>query len=416
MAITFADVLRRSGGKAPGVAHTRAVLVMAWIAFGSVRLTNGLAGAVLSPLWIVPFVAVPGLFAVLGFCLAQAAADQSAREFVLDRVRRAGPALLVAVSASALVLGPLATTDSLRAYVSDPAFAQYFLNLVGWPRFELPGVFEFNDYSGVVNEALWLPPFFAIVALSALAAMRSRKPRWLALAGASVTLAVYLVGEIAGLNPSPTGSVFRNSFVANGLAAVFAGQCGILCFLWRDRLPVGPASLAGPIIALGAVALLGGPNLAELPGAPFAIALLAGAGALAAAALRLPGVSWIAARAAPVLLGAMLFSFPLQQLAADLGPGRQSAVINLALSLPVAVALAWALHWITVRTGLSSARAEPEFGELAPALPDIHRLRFWRNLFRQAAAGIGVAVAVAIIGLIVILVTIAAFQRDPIGV
>ena len=415
MAITFADVLRRSGGKAPGVAHTRAVLVMAWIAFESVRLTNGLAGAVLSPLWIVPFVAVPGLFAVLGFCLAQAASDRSTREFVLDRVRRAGPALLVAVSASALVLGPGATTNSLRAYLSDPAFAQYFLNLVGWPRFELPGVFEFNDYSGVVNEALWLPPFFAIVALSALATMRSRKPRWLALAGASVTLAVYLAGEVAGLTPSPTGSVFRNSFVANGLAAVFAGQCGILCFLWRDRLPVGPAALLGPIGALGAVALFGGPNLVELPGAPLAIALLAGAGALAALALRLPG-SWVAGRAAPVLLGAMLFSFPLQQLAVDLGPGRQSAVINLALSLPVAVVLAWALHWISVRTGLAPARPEPDFGELAPALPDFRRPRFWRNLFRQAAAGIGVAVAVATIGLIVILITIAAFQRDPVGV
>lgn len=415
MANTFANVLRKTGGKAPGVAHARAVLVFAWIAFQSVRVTNGLAGAVTSPLWIVPFVAVPGLFAVLGFCLAQAAADRPARDFVLDRVRRAGPVLLVAVMASALVLGPVMTTDGLRAYFADPAFARYFLNLAGWPGFELPGVFEFNDYSGVVNEALWLTPCFGIVVVTALAAMRSRRPHWLALAAASVTLAVYLAGEVAGLIPSPAISVFRNSFVASGLAAIFAGQCGILCYLWRDRLPVGWAVLAGPLIALAAVALLAGPGIIELPGAPFAIALLAAAGALAGSAQRLPGL-WIAARVAPVLHGAMLFTFPLQQMAANLGLGRQSAVINLAVSLPVAAALAWALHWITTRIGLYPERAEPDFGEIAFSLPELRGPRFWRNLYRQAAAGLGVAVAVATIGLIVILITIAALRSDPVGV
>jgi len=409
-------VLRKTGGKAPGVAHTRLLLVVAWIAFQSIRLTDGSAGAVFSALWIVPHAVVPALFAVLGFCLAHAAAERSAREFLLDRVRRAGPVLLVAVMVSALVLGPAVTTGGLRAYVSDPTFAQYFLILVGWPRFELPGVFEFNDYAGVVNEALWLPPCFAIVVLSALGAMRSRAPRWIALAATTATLAIYLTGEAAGLIPSPGGSVIRNSFVASGLAAIFAGQCGTLGYLWRERLPIGWPVLLGSVVALGALALVAGPGFVDLPGAPIAIALLAGAGALAASARRYSG-SWIAARAAPVLHGAMLFAFPLQQLAADLGPGRQSAPISLALSLPLAAALAWGLHWVTVRVGLAPKRAEPDLGELPPtALPDLRRPRYWKNLFRKAAAGLGLAVFVAVAGVIVILITIAALKSDPIGV
>ena len=247
-------------------------------------------------------------------------------------------------------------------------------------------MFEFNDYSGVVNEAMWLTPCFGIVVVTALAAMRSRRPRWLALAAASIPLALYLAGEVAGLIPSPAISVFRNSFLASGLAAIFSGQCGILCYLWRDRVPVSWPILAGPIILLAAVALLARPGIIELPGATFAIALLAGAGALAGSARRLAG-SWIAVRAAPVLLGAMLFTFPLQQMAVNFGPGRQSAVINLALSLPVAAALAWALHWITTRIGLTPPRAEHDFGEILVHFGDqkraLEKLNAALNTYRK---------------------------------
>ena len=234
MANTIASVLRKTGGSAPGLGQTRALLVIAWVAFQSIRVTDGNGGAVFSPLWIVPYAVVPALFAVLGFCLAQAAAGQSARAFAFDRVRRAGPVLLAAVLAAALLIGPAITTSGLRAYLTDPAFALYFLNLVGWPRFDLPGVFEFNDYSEVVNEALWLTPCFAIVAIVALGAMRSRAPRWFALLGAGITLAGYAAAETAGLMPLPGGSVIRNSFVGSGLAAILAGQCGTLCYAWRS--------------------------------------------------------------------------------------------------------------------------------------------------------------------------------------
>ena len=416
MANTIASVLRKTGGRAPGLGQTRALLVIVWIAFQSLRVTDGNGGAVFSPLWIVPHAVVPALFAVLGFGLAQAAAaGQSPRAFALDRVRRAGPVLLAAVMGTALLLGPAFTTGGLRAYVTDPAFALYFLNLVGWPRFDLPGVFEFNDYSEVVNEALWLTPCFAIVAIGALGAMRSRAPRWFALLFAGIALTVYAAAETTGLMPLPGGSVIRNSFVGSALAAIFAGQCGTLCYAWRERLAIATPILFAAIIALGVLAVLAGPGFVDRPGALFAIALLAGAGALSAALRNWPG-SWIAARAAPVLHGAMLFSFPLQQLAADLGPNRQLALTNLVLSLPLAVVLAWALRWLSVRFGLAPVRAGPEPEAPVLALPDLRAARSWRNLARQAAEGLGIAFVVAAAGLIVILLTIAALQDDPVGV
>ena len=415
MANTIASVLHRTGGKVPGLAQTRAMLVIAWIGFQSFRVTDGYAGAVLSPLWIVPYAVVPALFALLGFCLAQAAATGTPRTFLLDRVRRAGPVLLVTVLATALLLGPAQSTDGLRAYLTDPAFASYFLNLAGWPRFDLPGVFEFNDYSEVVNEALWLTPCFAVVAIGALGAMRSRAPRWFALAAAFATLAGYVAGEVAGLIPSPAGSALRNSFVGNGLAAIFAGQCGVLCYLWRERAVIGWPIPVGAGFVLAALALFGNPGLIERPGVPVAIALLAGAVAIAASARRMPG-AWIAAYAAPVLHGAMLLSFPLQQLAIDLGPSGQTASTNLALSLPVAVVLGWALHWISTRFGLAAVRIGPDLGEAGQPLPDIRGKRWWQNLAQQFAVGLGIALVVAAAGLIVILLTVAALQQDPIGV
>lgn len=413
--MSLASALRRTGGIAPGIAQTRAALVLAWIAFQSLRLTSGLAGSVASPLWIVPFIVIPGLFAILGFCLVQSATERPVRGFVLDRLRRTYPALLVVVLASALVLGPLVTTASTGSYFADPRVARYFLNLAGWPTFDLPGVFEFNDYAAVVNEALWLTPCFAVVVILALAVTRVRRAGWLALASIGVTLSIYVGVKLGGRMPAASGSVLGDSFIHNGLAAILAGQVGILAHLWRERWPVGPWVLSGSLVFLGFMALFGGPNAIELPGAPLVVALLGSVVALAMSTRRLAG-SRIAARLAPLLLGSLLFSFPLQQLAADLGPGRQSATINLALSLPIAAGLAWVLHWATLRLGVVSPRAEVVVDSAEPLLADLRSPRFWRRLLRRTISGLGLAFAVATIGMIVILITVAALQRDPIGV
>ena len=56
------------------------------------------------------------------------------------------------------MLGPLLTTLPLAEYFGSPAFFSYFLNILGWPHYLLPGVFEQNPSVGV-NYSLWTVPY-----------------------------------------------------------------------------------------------------------------------------------------------------------------------------------------------------------------------------------------------------------------
>ena len=83
------------------------------------------------------------------------------------------PALFVEITLSALVLGPLLTTWLLRDYVADIRFWEYFGNIVGRIRFELPGVFESNPVAGVVNQNLWTlkPEFYCYILMAIMIAV-----------------------------------------------------------------------------------------------------------------------------------------------------------------------------------------------------------------------------------------------------
>jgi peptidoglycan/LPS O-acetylase OafA/YrhL len=81
------------------------------------------------------------------------------------------------VAASALLLGPLATSLQLGDYFRDPLLPRYFLNVWGAPQFALPGVFATNPRAGIVNGALWTIPLemvcYVLLALC-LALVRQR--------------------------------------------------------------------------------------------------------------------------------------------------------------------------------------------------------------------------------------------------
>src|SRR5271168_2704028 len=101
---------------------------------------------------------VPAFFALSGFLVTGSALRVRATStFLMFRVLRILPALLVEVTLSALVLGPIFTTLPLRHYFSDPQFFRYFGNIVGWITFYLPGVFHDNIYP-TVNGNLWTLP------------------------------------------------------------------------------------------------------------------------------------------------------------------------------------------------------------------------------------------------------------------
>lgn len=99
--------------------------------------------------------------------------DPSACNFIAKRALRIFPALLVVVSISACVLGPVVTNYSLNDYYNDQLFAEYFRNFLLDIRFALPGVFSTNTYPTAVNGSLWTLPveaaMYLLVLLSGLA-------------------------------------------------------------------------------------------------------------------------------------------------------------------------------------------------------------------------------------------------------
>lgn len=83
---------------------------------------------------------------------------ESVSSFIVRRVGRIFPALIVCLIVSVFIIGPCFTKLSLKAYFLDPHTASYFyrnlrLGLVQW---RLPGVFA--DSAEALNGALWTLP------------------------------------------------------------------------------------------------------------------------------------------------------------------------------------------------------------------------------------------------------------------
>lgn len=95
-------------------------------------------------------------------------------QFLIARVFRIWPALLLVLTISTLVLGPLFTTKPLNEYFSNPSIYLYiYKNLLMHIQFNLPGVFESLPQKAV-NGPLWTIPYevFAYLVLATLFMVR----------------------------------------------------------------------------------------------------------------------------------------------------------------------------------------------------------------------------------------------------
>ncbi len=70
------------------------------------------------------------------------------------RALRIFPALTVEITLSAADPGPAADNRADLRLRQRCRFLKYFGNIIGWIHFELPGVFEHNPASGIVNKSL----------------------------------------------------------------------------------------------------------------------------------------------------------------------------------------------------------------------------------------------------------------------
>lgn len=80
------------------------------------------------------------------------------KRYLAKRVCHIFPALIVWISFTVLVIGPLVTSLSVKEYICNSLTRKYMLNCFLYINHYLPGVFENNIASEAVNGSLWCLP------------------------------------------------------------------------------------------------------------------------------------------------------------------------------------------------------------------------------------------------------------------
>ncbi len=286
-------------------------------------------------------IAVDMFFAISGFLVCGSYLKRANLEtFLKARALRILPALVTCVILCALVLGPLFTTLSLSNYVRNREAWDYIwlnLKLGSDMQWNLPGVFTHNFYPGAVNGSLWTLPaeirMYAWIAI--LGTLGILRRRWLA----NIILAALFVFGVVAINHLPL--VIHPSHVP--LAGMFL--IGTLGFVNRDAIPVNSLLMLTLILfaALAHHSFLF-PYLFGLTVAYFCFWFA-----------YVPNFHWFN-RFGDYSYGLYLWGFPVQQ-AVSVSIGKPvHPWVNLAVSLPIALALAiasWhfvekpALRWKT---------------------------------------------------------------------
>jgi peptidoglycan/LPS O-acetylase OafA/YrhL len=321
---TIHDVILKRGNTT-GFDYLRLILALSVIAFHTIDVCYGWSAEY--PLWkstlrpLFLFV-VPSFFALSGFLVAGSLERNTLPAFLSLRVLRIFPALAVEVILSALILGPLVTTYTLKAYFSDPQFRQYFLNVIGDIHYSLPGVFTDLPAGGMVNAQLWTIPYelecYIGISVVALFGLARRAKLLFALCCLAVVVQVGRHVLDGGWPPyeRPPGHML--------VAAFFFGVC---IYLLRRRVPYSAPLF---FVALAATWILSmGVQLVYIAMLPLAyVTIFLG--------LQDPKkTSFI--KGADYSYGIYLYGFPIQQTVVLLFPSLRFPTANFVIS----AALAW---------------------------------------------------------------------------
>ena len=188
--------------------------------------------------------ALHAFFFISGLTIAASLARaRSYREFIVARVLRIWPALIVVTLILTLCVGPLLGRETASAYFADPGWAEYirkavYLSAAG---LNLPGVFSGNPHLPIANGSPWTLKYevicyglIAICAISAGGRHRLARTHLIAISTAAAAAAMLLTP--AGLYESFPGHLARFWF-AFGL--------GVLTWQYADRLRLSFWTVAG---------------------------------------------------------------------------------------------------------------------------------------------------------------------------
>lgn len=279
--------MHATAARANGFDVLRLGLAAAVVFFHGVTICGGheMSAWFLMPMHLV----LPMFFAISGFLVAGSLERApSLAAFLALRGLRILPALALAVTLTAFVLGAALTTRPLIGYFASPAVPGYLLALVGDVQYGLPGVFDQVPRPGIVNGALWTIPLECLgyLSLAAMAGLVRRPWLFAALTGGAIT-AIAVSGDAELFGAIPGGPL---------MACFMAGAV-----LQRCRVPMRAAPAA---VSAGLALWL----MSATPALGFA-------GAVPAAYLAV----WLGQRRLPFRVradysyGLYLSAFPLQQ-------------------------------------------------------------------------------------------------------
>ncbi|MHB2166245.1 acyltransferase family protein [Alsobacter sp. R-9] len=192
--------------------------------------------------------AVNGFFVISGFLVTMSLDARGTRDYLVSRLLRIGPGVVVATLFVALVIGPLLTTLTLSAYFGHPGVGRFIVETLTQFRSNtrLPGLFESNPYRfpmGTVWTLRYESLFYlALAGLGLVGLMRA--PR-LGLALAAALFVALVVVE--GFFPQ-AGMGLRTA-----LRLAFLFTAGGVLYLERHRVRLSLAVVLGLAAAAWAV-------------------------------------------------------------------------------------------------------------------------------------------------------------------
>lgn len=268
--------------------------------------------------------AVNGFFAISGFLVTMSFQRRGWRDYVVARLLRIAPGLIVATLFVSLVIGGVMTRLDIAAYFGDPRLWRFIWGTLSSFKSAaaLPGVFETNPLPFPLG-TVWTLKYETLCYLGVLVAglVGLLAHRQLALAAWVVLLILTLAREVF----SPDGP--KGVETALRLPLIF--MTGGLIYLWADRVRLSLLGLAG-LLAL--TALLSGTPLYK----PLLFVGTAWGVLVLALHPLLTSRSW--EPKTDISYGVYLYGWPVQQVAFALWP-LAGALTLLAPALVVTVLL-----------------------------------------------------------------------------
>lgn len=282
--------------------------------------------------------AVKVFFVISGYLIAASwISDPDPGRYLMRRILRIFPALVVICLLTVLILGPVATSLQAGDYLANGATWAYLKNIALYPIYSLPGVFDRNTYPAAVNGSLWsLPVEFAMYLLLPLVALRLKGRALQVSVLASTVLLTAASLWFVRIAPPEILPTYYGTNLRSALDVAPYFMIGACYQVLRERIVLDPA------YALFAISLL---LFLQPTGAMAEVALLlVGPYAVLAFAVNAAPVLQSAGRYGDISYGLYLYGFPVQQLLYHWSDNRLSAWGNAALALPICAVLAW-LSW-----------------------------------------------------------------------